>query len=111
MGQSLGELYAELALKTDKLQKGISESNRSLAKLEQDIDNAVDSINAKLAEIGKYLSLGVTTPLTLLGKAALDTFSTFEQSMQNTFSVMSASSAEMEALRKKSGGYGSEYPL
>ena len=106
MGQSLGELYAELALKTDKLQKGISESNRSLAKLEQDIDNAVDSINAKLAEIGKYLSLGVTTPLTLLGKAALDTFSTFEQSMQNTFSVMSASSAEMEALRKKAEDMG-----
>ncbi|UTC44866.1 phage tail tape measure protein [Treponema sp. OMZ 857] len=101
MGQSLGELYAELALKTDKLQKGISESNRSLAKLEQDIDNAVDSINAKLAAIGAALSASVTLPLTLLGKAALDTFTNFEQSMQNTFSVMGATASEMEALRKK----------
>jgi len=101
MGQSLGEIYAELALKTDKLQKGIRESNRSLAKLEQDIDSAVDSINTKLAAIGAALSASVTLPLTLLGKAALDTFTNFEQSMQNTFSVMGASASEMEALRKK----------
>ena len=106
MGQSLGELYAELALKTDKLQKGIRESNRSLAKLEQDIDNAVDSINAKLAAIGAALSASVTLPLTLLGKAALDTFTNFEQSMQNTFSVMGASASEMEALRKKAEDMG-----
>ena len=106
MGQSLGELYAELALKTDKLQKGISESNRSLAKLEQDIDKTVESINAKLESIGKALSVGVTLPLTLLGKAALDTFTNFEQSMQNTFSVMGASASEMEALRKKAEDMG-----
>ena len=106
MGQSLGEIYAELALKTDKLQKGIRESNRSLAKLEQDIDNAVDSINAKLAAIGAALSASVTLPLTLLGKAALDTFTNFEQSMQNTFSVMGATASEMEALRKKAEDMG-----
>ena len=106
MGQSLGELYAELALKTDKLQKGISESHRSLAKLEQDIDNTVGNINAKLAAIGAALSASVTIPLTLLGKAALDTFTNFEQSMQNTFSVMGASASEMEALRKKAEDMG-----
>jgi len=106
MGQSLGEIYAELALKTDKLQKGIRESNRSLAKLEQDIDNAVDSINAKLAAIGTALSASVTLPLTLLGKAALDTFTNFEQSMQNTFSVMGASASEMEALKNKAEAMG-----
>ncbi|MGP1445277.1 phage tail tape measure protein [Treponema sp.] len=106
MGQSLGELYAELALKTDKLQKGISESNRSLAKLEQDIDKTVESINAKLAAIGTALSASVTLPLTLLGKAALDTFTNFEQSMQNTFSVMGATASEMEALRKKAENMG-----
>ena len=106
MGKSLGEIYAELALKTDKLQKGIRESNRSLAKLEQDIDNTVGSINAKLAAIGAALSASVTLPLTLLGKAALDTFTNFEQSMQNTFSVMGASASEMEALRKKAEDMG-----
>ena len=106
MGQSLGEIYAELALKTDKLQKGIRESNRSLAKLEQDIDNAVDSINAKLAAIGTALSASVTLPLTLLGKAALDTFTNFEQSMQNTFSVMGASASEMGALKNKAEAMG-----
>ena len=101
MGQSLGTLYAELALKTDKLHDGIQKSNREITKLEQDIDKSVESINAKLAAIGTSLSIGVTAPLTLLGKAALDTFSNFEQSMQNTYSVMSASGAEMEALRQK----------
>ena len=106
MGKSLGELYAELSLKTDKLHDGIKKSNREIAKLEQDIDKAVESINAKLAVIGTSLSIGVTAPLTLLGKAALDTFSNFEQSMQNTFSVMGASASEMEALRKKAEDMG-----
>ncbi len=101
MGKSIGEIYAELSLKTDKLHDGIEKSNREIAKLEQDIDKAVESINAKLAVIGTSLSIGVTAPLTLLGKAALDTFSNFEQSMQNTFSVMGATASEMEALRKK----------
>ena len=101
MGKSLGEIYAELSLKTDKLHDGIKKSNREIAKLEQDIDKAVENINAKLVAIGTSLSIGVTAPLTLLGKAALDTFTSFEQSMRNTFSVMSASSAEMEALRQK----------
>ena len=106
MGQSLGELYAELSLKTDKLHDGIEKSNRELAKLEQDIDKTVESINAKLAAIGAALSASVTLPLTLLGKAALDTFTNFEQSMQNTFSVMGASASEMEALRKKAEDMG-----
>ena len=106
MGKSIGEIYAELSLKTDKLHDGIKKSNREIAKLEQDIDKAVESINAKLAAIGTSLSIGVTAPLTLLGKAALDTFSNFEQSMQNTFSVMGASASEMEALRKKAEDMG-----
>ncbi len=106
MGKSIGEIYAELSLKTDKLHDGIKKSNREIAKLEQDIDKAVESINAKLAVIGTSLSIGVTAPLTLLGKAALDTFSNFEQSMQNTFSVMGASASEMEALRKKAEDMG-----
>jgi len=106
MGQSLGELYAELSLKTDKLHDGIEKSNRELAKLEQDIDKTVESINAKLAAIGAALSASVTLPLTLLGKAAIDTFTNFEQSMQNTFSVMGASASEMEALRKKAEDMG-----
>lgn len=101
MGRSLGNIYAELTLKTDKLHDGIKKSNREIAKLEQDIDKAVEKINAKLAIIGTSLSASVTLPLTLLGKSALDTFTGFEQAMQNTFSVMSASGAEMEALRKK----------
>lgn len=101
MGSSLGELYAELTLKTDKLNDGIKKSNSVIAGLERDIDNATEKINAKLATIGTVLSASVTLPLTLLGKSALDTFSNFEQSMQNTFSVMSASGAEMDALKKK----------
>ena len=101
MGKSIGEIYAELSLKTDKLHDGIKKSNREIAKLEQDIDKAVESINAKLAAIGTSLSLGVTAPLTLFGKVSADTFRNFEQSMRNTYSVMSASGAEMEALRQK----------
>ncbi|CEM60552.1 hypothetical protein DWQ65_03440 [Treponema phagedenis] len=76
----------------------------------KDIDDIKDAINNKLAMIGATLSAGVTLPLTLMGKSALDTFSQFEQAMQNTFSVMGATASEMEMLRK-SGRHGSCDPI
>lgn len=105
---SLGELYAELALKTDKLEKGVELSNRELAKLEGDIEKTTKAINNKLKAIGTVLSASVTLPLTLFGKAAVDTFSSFEQAMQNTYSVMGATASEMEALREKAEVMGAE---
>lgn len=101
MEQPLGKLYAELRLDTSKMHSDVEMSNRELAKLEADIDKTTDEINAKLAKIGGALSLGVTAPLTMMGTAALNTFTNFEQAMQNTYSVMGASQSEMEALRKK----------
>ena len=101
MGQPLGKLYAELRLDTSKMHSDVEMSNRELAKLEADIDKTTDEINAKLAKIGGALSLGVTAPLTMMGTAALNTFTNFEQAMQNTYSVMGAGQSEMDALRKK----------
>ena len=98
---SLGTLYAELTLKTSEFEKAVIKSKKLADKLNTDIENITDKINEKLKSIGVGLSAGVTLPLTLFGKQALDTFTNFQQSMQNTFSVMGATSAEMEALRKK----------
>ncbi|PIE98632.1 MAG: phage tail tape measure protein [Treponema sp.] len=97
----LGELYAELNLKTKKLQDGTKKANRTIAKLERDIESTQERINSKLAMIGGALSIGVTAPLMIMGKQAIDTFANFEQSMQNTASVMSANASEMEKLRNK----------
>lgn len=103
---SLGTLYAELTLKTSEFEKAVIKSKKLADKLNTDIENITDKINEKLKSIGVGLSAGVTLPLTLFGKQALDTFTSFEQSMQNTFSVMGATSAEMEALRKKAEDMG-----
>ncbi|MFA5753402.1 MAG: hypothetical protein WC910_10065, partial [Bacteroidales bacterium] len=67
MNKGLGEMYAELALKTDKLSDGSKKSESILRKLNADIDNITDAINQKLESIGKTLTIGVTAPLTLLG--------------------------------------------
>ncbi len=96
----LGELYAELNLKTEKLHDGSKKANKTIAKLERDIESIQERINSKLAMIGGALTIGVTAPLSIMGKQAIDTFANFEQSMQNTASVMSANASEMEALRK-----------
>lgn len=103
---SIGNLYASLSLKSEKLKSGAIEAEGVMRKLEKDIDDIKDAINNKLAMIGATLSAGVTLPLTLMGKSALDTFSQFEQAMQNTFSVMGATASEMEMLRKKAEGMG-----
>lgn len=107
-GKSLGEMYAELAIKSDKLQSGSKKSEAVLRKLNADIDSITDSINEKLASMGKTMSIGVTLPLTVLGATSLNTFKNFEQAMQNTFSVMSASAEEMELLRNTAEKMGAE---
>ncbi|MEL3905574.1 MAG: phage tail tape measure protein [Treponema sp.] len=101
MSKAVGELYAKLALKTDEFEKNAYKSKEIAEKLGRDIDGIVDEINEKLTKIGTVLSVGVTAPLTIFAKQSLETFSSFEQSMQNTFSVMGATESEMEALKKK----------
>ncbi len=96
-----GDLAARLVLETTPFEENADKAKKITWGLEKDIDGKVDKINKKLKEIGLGLSAGITLPLTLFGKQALDTFTGFEQSMQNTFSVMGATSAEMEALRQK----------
>ena len=101
MGKAAGELYAKLALKIDEFEKNAHKSKEIAEKLGRDIDGIVDEINEKLKQIGVGLSAGVTLPLTLFGKQAEETFSSYQQSMQNTFSVMGATASEMEALKQK----------
>lgn len=101
MSGSLGELYAELTLRTDKLKQGVASGRKELEALEKSVAEINDRINAKIADIGKVLSLSITAPMALFAKASISTFSSFEQAMQNTYSVMNATQAEMDALREK----------
>ena len=57
-------------------------------------------------EIGAALSASVTLPLTLLGKAALDTFTNLEY-----FFCYGGKCIRNGSLAKESGRNGSEYPL
>lgn len=94
---------------TDKVEQHVTKANKNIKEdiaetsktVDRDVTDLTKKINDQMAKIGGMLSLGVTAPLTMMGTAALNTFTNFEQAMQNTFSVMGASQSEMEALRKK----------
>lgn len=94
---------------TDKVEQHVTKANKNIKEdiaetsktVDRDVTDLTKKINDQMAKIGGMLSLGVTAPLTMMGTAALNTFTNFEQAMQNTYSVMGAGQSEMEALRKK----------
>ncbi len=60
MALNLGTLYVQLSTKNDQLIKGFNEAERKL-----------DAFASKVTKLGKTLTLGITTPLTLVGRQAI----------------------------------------
>lgn len=60
MALNLGTLYVQLSTKNDQLIKGFNEAERKL-----------DAFASKVTRLGKTLTLGITTPLALVGRQAI----------------------------------------
>lgn len=99
--QAFLELGNSIKTTTDGILAKLTEIGEAFQKVPEKASSAADKTKAAMKSVGIGLSAMITAPTVLFGKAALDTFTNFEQSMQNTFSVMGASGAEIEALKKK----------
>ena len=83
----------------DKAIQSAEKAASSFEKKMESISSKAKSIGDKLSGIGKTLSLGVTTPLTIAGKSAVNTAAEFESSMSRTQGALNLTSAEMEELK------------
>lgn len=80
-------LVVKIAADIGGLSKGLKEAQSKLL-----------GVSNKLSSIGTKLTLGITTPLMMLAKQALDTSGQFEQSMANAASVAGATGDELQKM-------------
>lgn len=80
-------LVVKIAADISGLSKGLKEAQSKLL-----------GVSNKLSSIGTKLTLGITTPLVMLAKQALDTSGQFEQSMANAASVAGATGEELQKM-------------
>lgn len=95
-------LSAKITGDASGFNKAIQSAEKSASSFEkkmESISNKAKSIGDKLSGMGKTLSVGVTTPLTLAGKSAVNTAAEFESSMSRTQGALNLTSSEMEELK------------
>lgn len=95
-------LSAKITGDASGFNKAIQSAEKSASSFEkkmESISNKAKSIGDKLSRMGKTLSVGVTTPLTLAGKSAVNTAAEFESSMSRTQGALNLTSSEMEELK------------
>lgn len=66
----------------------------------ESLGNNIQSVGDKISGIGTKLTVGVTTPLTLLGKSAITTAADFESAMSEVAAISGATGEDFTALEE-----------
>lgn len=71
----------------------------------------LDGVARGAASLGTKLSIGVTAPLTLMGKQAVETFTSFEVNLNSVAAITNKTSAQMEQFRQRMVALGNDVKL
>lgn len=90
---TLQELIVKIGADTD----GLDKISQATDKLDKDLGKVRDA-GAKVTDVGKSLTAGVTTPLVGMGAAVLKTAGDFESSMNSVRAVTGATGVELDQM-------------
>lgn len=89
---------------TDAMKIRLDEIEKNKANILKTIDDLNKELKAKINPekyvVGMQIESQIMQPLKAFANASVETFTQFQQSMQNTFSVMGASNADMKMLEE-----------
>ena len=92
-----GKMTEAMKIRLDEIEKNKAEILKSIDDLNKQIREKSNPIKEVL---GLQIESAIMAPLKAFASASVDTFTNFQQSMQNTFSVMGASSSDMQLLEE-----------
>lgn len=92
-----GKMTEAMKIRLDEIEKNKAEILKSIDDLNKQIR---EKSNPMKEVIGLQIESAIMAPLKAFASASVDTFTNFQQSMQNTFSVMGASSSDMQLLEE-----------
>lgn len=111
MSVNLGTAYAELTLKKDSFDKGLTEAETKLTSFQTQL-NVVSSgftgVGTAMGKAGGMLTKTVTTPIVGIGAAAVKTTTEFDTSMSKVQALSGATGEDFDALRAKALEMGSK---
>lgn len=100
----IGQLRVILGLDTAVFEKGLSDSEREMARSTRKLEK----FGQRVESIGKSISVGVTLPILAVGGAALGMASKFESSMNRVQAATQASTKQFEAMRQQAIAFGKD---
>ena len=92
-----GKMTEAMKIRLDEIEKNKANILKSIDELNKEIKAKV---NPEKYVVGTQIESLIMQPMKAFANASVETFTQFQQSMQNTFSVMGASNADMKMLEE-----------
>lgn len=92
-----GKMTDAMKIRLDEIEKNKADILKSIDELNKELR---EKITPEKYVVGTQIESLIMQPLKAFANASVETFTQFQQSMQNTFSVMGASNADMKMLEE-----------
>ncbi len=86
---------------SDKVLDTIGEKAQNTKNKMENLGDGIISSGKSMAKTGVIMTAGITTPIMLLGKKAIDTAASFEEAMSEVGAISGATGDDLAALRSK----------
>lgn len=95
------KLIGKIAIENGEANNAVDETTNRAKSLSEKLSGGFKTVGEGAAKLGKKMSIGLTAPLALIGKKAIDTAAEFEYSMSEVGAISGATGEDFAALRAK----------
>lgn len=97
----LFKLFGTIAVRNSEANNAIDETNNRAQSFSQKMSDKFETIGTNATRLGTKLSLGLTTPITFIGKKAIQATADFEAAMSEVGAISGATGEDLADLRNK----------
>lgn len=101
IGEAQGRLSLDISGFTSNASRASQQFNSTIKGMETSTSSSLSSIGDSFTKTGTAMTLGITTPLAMMGKQMWTTASDFEASMSQVGAISGATGSQFDALRDK----------
>lgn len=97
----LFKLFGTIAVKNTEANSAIDETADKAQSFSQKLSDKFEDVGKTTTKLGAKMSLGLTTPITLIGKKAIQASADFESAMSEVGAISGATGDDLTALENK----------
>ncbi len=97
----LFKLFGTIAVKNTEANNAIDETTDKAQSFSQKLSDKFTDVGSKAVNLGTKMSIGLTAPITLIGKKAIQATADFDSAMSEVGAISGATGEDLAALRNK----------